>query len=567
MRERDIGRKYVSGAEKERKRKAQEEFINSQKGSMHKFLKRDNINTEENKPTQETSDTHLQNDELLKYTDNNNDTRKEEKILTEYIDEYQKLEDIGTWPVNLTVAEKNFVMEKVPRKICLNYFPKDHKNRNFSEVYYTRKMSNGELIDRQWLVYSKEKNAIFCFPCKLFKSGSGQLETHGFNDWQHTSEKLKRHEVSKTHFKAMDTWTEARFRAINHSNVVHLSEKLYIKEKQKWRNILEKLIAIIQYLAEHNMTLRGSSDLLNTPNNGNFLGLVELMARYDSILMEHVSYVKEARHGVTYLSKDIQNELISLMGNRIRNTLIDRIKAAKYFSVILDCTPDTSHEEQLSCIIRYIYIHNSEIQICESFTRFLVVKDTSGLGLATTLKQHLNDCGLDFTNCRGQGYDNGANMKGFKSGVQAQLLRENRKAFFTPCGCHNLNLVLADIANVSPKAVTFFDVIQRLYTFLSASNYRYDIAKKRLKLTPKTLSDTRWEYRVESVKAVRFQIKEFVQIFEEILTEPKDAKTYSEATSLLKEIQSFPFILSTIIWYELLVKVNRVSKILQQNDM
>ncbi|KYM97008.1 hypothetical protein ALC62_12321 [Cyphomyrmex costatus] len=86
------------------------------------------------------------------------------------------------------------------------------------------------------------------------------------------------------------------------------------------------------------MALRSSSDLLNTPNNRNFLGLVELMARYDSVLMEHVSYVKAARHRVTYLSKDTQNELISLMGNRIRNTLIDRIKTAKYFSVILDCT-------------------------------------------------------------------------------------------------------------------------------------------------------------------------------------------------------------------------------------
>ncbi|XP_011258308.2 zinc finger MYM-type protein 1-like [Camponotus floridanus] len=158
-------------------------------------------------------------------------------------------------------------------------------------------------------------------------------------------------------------------------------------------------------------------------------------------------------------------------------------------------------------------------------------------------------------------------MKGYKAGVQAQLLRENPKAFFTPCGCHNLNLVLADIASVSPKAVTFFGVIQRFYTFLSASNYRYDITKKYLKLTPKTLSDTRWECRVESVKAVRFQIKEFVQIFEEILTEPKDPKAASEATSLLKEIQSFPFILSTVIWYELLVKVNRVSKMLQQRDV
>ena len=64
----DIG---IRSTEKERKRKAQKKFINSQKGSMHKFLKRNNI-TEENKPTQETSGIHLQNDELLEYIDNNN---------------------------------------------------------------------------------------------------------------------------------------------------------------------------------------------------------------------------------------------------------------------------------------------------------------------------------------------------------------------------------------------------------------------------------------------------------------------------------------------------------------
>jgi len=49
---------------------------------------------------------------------------------------------------------------------------------------------------------------------------------------------------------------------------------------------LERIITIIQYLAKHNMVLRGSSDLLNISNNGNFLGLVEFMARYDFILME-----------------------------------------------------------------------------------------------------------------------------------------------------------------------------------------------------------------------------------------------------------------------------------------
>lgn len=90
-------------------------------------------------------------------------------------------------------------------------------------------------------------------------------------------------------------------------------------------------------------------------------------------------------------------------------------------------------------------------------------------------------------------------MKGQGSGVQAQLLRENQRAFFTPCNCHNLNLVLSDIASVSSKAITFFGVIQRIYTFLSASNYRYNIVKKYfLKLTPKSLSETRWECRIEN---------------------------------------------------------------------
>jgi len=114
-----------------------------------------------------------------------------------------------------------------------------------------------------------------------------------------------------------------------------VSEKLFIQEKQKWRNILERIISIIQYLSERNMALRGSSDVLFTKNNGNFLGLIELMSRYDPVLMEHVNEVKNKKNKVHYFSKDIQNELISLMGNQIRNTVTDRVRAAKYFSILL----------------------------------------------------------------------------------------------------------------------------------------------------------------------------------------------------------------------------------------
>ena len=42
---------------------------------------------------------------------------------------------------------------------------------------------------------------------------------------------------------------------------------------------------------------------------------------------------------------------------------------------------------------------------------------------------------------RRQGYDNGSNMKGKHQGVPKRLLDINSRAFYTPCGCHNLNLV------------------------------------------------------------------------------------------------------------------------------
>lgn len=46
--------------------------------------------------------------------------------------------------------------------------------------------------------------------------------------------------------------------------------------------------------------------------------------------------------------KVIQNELIDPMGEKVKSEIISRIKKSKYHSIIVDCTPDISHLEQLS---------------------------------------------------------------------------------------------------------------------------------------------------------------------------------------------------------------------------
>jgi hypothetical protein len=68
---------------------------------------------------------------------------------------------------------------------------------------------------------------------------------------------------------------------------------------------------------------------------------------------------------------------------------------------------------------------------------------------------------------RGQGYDNGANMKGKHNGLQKRILNINSRAFFVPCAAHSLNLVVNDGAKSSLEITNFFAIIQEIYVFFS----------------------------------------------------------------------------------------------------
>ena len=207
------------------------------------------------------------------------------------------------------------------------------------------------------------------------------------------------------------------------------------------------------------------------------------------------------------------------------------------------------------------------VTIQEHFITFLPVEETTGKELTAVLLKELNDLGLQIKNIRGQGYDNGANMKGHKSGLQSRILEHNPRAFFTPCACHSLNLLLGDIAKSCVKGTSFFGVLARLYVFLSGSTKRWSIFKRHVSgLTVKPLCETRWESRIESVVVIRYQAAEIHSALIDMADNLNDPGACSEAESLADAILEFSFLVSVVFWYDILHRVNKISKTLQKED-
>ena len=87
-------------------------------------------------------------------------------------------------------------------------------------------------------------------------------------------------------------------------------------------------------------------------------------------------------------------------------------------------------------------------------------------------------------------------------------------------------------------------------------------------LTLKSLSQTHWESRIESVKAIKFQSPQIRDALLQLAQTSEDPKIKSEVDCLVTyEIESLEFLLGMTIWYDILFAVNSVSKNLQSKDM
>ncbi|XP_060846412.1 zinc finger MYM-type protein 1-like [Rhopalosiphum padi] len=427
---------------------------------------------------------------------------------------------------NLNLDSINFLLANPP-KIDISTIPFAETKRMFGNIsrrltpeHFMRKLQNGEKKLREWVLYSPSKNALFCFQCLLFSPKPTVFgnKNEGFINWKKCNECLQEHETTS-----------------------------------------------------RGLAFRGNSHNFGSKQNGNYLGCLELVAKFDPFLSAHIAnYGNKGKGNVSYLSSNICDEFITLMSNTVIDKIVSEIKERKYFSLIVDSTPDVTTRDQLTVAIRYI---SNEGLPVERFLGFIPSVGHKGSDMEQALLKKFCELNIDLKYCRGQSYDNASNMSGIYNGLQTRIKNYSSTAFFVPCSAHSLNLIGSNAADTTQEGTKFFFICQAIYNFFSVSTFRWNILTNIIEKNPgcvkiKKLCSTRWSSRYDVCKAMYNGYAQVLSALNTICDDEGQKKdTRHEARSIKNKIESLNFCFMICMWTPILQRFNATSISLQSIDI
>lgn len=121
---------------------------------------------------------------------------------------------------------------------------------------------------------------------------------------------------------------------------------------------IDSLLKITISCGKQGLALRGHRDhkidwqASEAGNQDNFAQLVRFRIETDPVMAE---CLQEAPKNTRYTSKTIQNELVTVVGDRIRESIINKVKDVKFYSIVTDEVTNVSNTEELSLVVRYLY--------------------------------------------------------------------------------------------------------------------------------------------------------------------------------------------------------------------
>ncbi|CAG2200191.1 unnamed protein product [Mytilus edulis] len=372
-----------------------------------------------------------------------------------------------------------------------------------------------------WLVYV-EGCAMYCLLCKKHHTINTQNKATSFGD--NPSVRMKKsalidHIASKKHQGAIEAEMLSR---------VSIFQKELTEKSKVENNVLFMAFSAMYWLAKEGIANEKISTLLKLLEN---IGLSE---------------IKYFQHR----SRASLRDIFTTLGLQTENDLVEKVKAADCFSVLLDDSSDVSTIEQMIC---YVNFWNGNA--CDINFLFIenVLKNASSANaenLYTVVKSKLESLGLDMSKLSGVSTDGASVMVGKKEWLVKRLKDDNPALVAIHCICHRLALACIDtcadlqyIKEMEGHMTHIWKIFHysfvKLAALMKAQTEVHKMtlsepARKLLTRTMKKACQTRW---LSFNNAVQSLYQELVPVIQTLNMFSGDATSYG----LMKKITHLKF--------------------------
>ncbi|VDI62435.1 Hypothetical predicted protein [Mytilus galloprovincialis] len=392
--------------------------------------------------------------------------------------------------------------------------------------------------------YSTSTDSVFCAYCVLFTSEDAKeksFSASAITDWKNLLSLARFHENLSQHRGSLIAGEDfLRVKRDKGDSVASMISSSHKKVAADNRYGLMKIFEVILLCGRQNIPIRG-----HVEERSNIIAILHEIARSDDKLSDWLAFRAGSR--TTYLSPEIQNEIINIVGQQVQDSIYQRLS--------------------------FLDKKNDIISIREEFIGFKHAKSVKGVAISNTIVEFLEHVNLDIRNLRAQCYDGAANMSGKYNGVQAKILEQSPEASYIHCKAHQLNLALVHsskelcvrnmMSTVQEIAFKFDYSAKSLTAFteeLSENENVQDQLERRTKL--RTLCETRWSSRADSLYTFRTAFEVVVSALNSLKDDNDD-----KAAQSMNAILRFEFIISLVVAEHILSATVALTNYLQKTDI
>ena len=246
--------------------------------------------------------------------------------------------------VNAVLTPEPLINLWMYRSLVLLILISVRKDSNWQLKSYSRKIQPNWYDRYPWVSVCTSKYKVFCATCcgakqqgllTFTKHKDTAFVDEGFGSWNKALERFKDHEKSEMHKEAVQ-----KLAAKSSGADVATQLRMQCKADQRFhREMLIMVLSSVRFLARQGLPFRGHSETSET-FEGNLYQLLLLRAEENNRMR---LWLKKKE----YISPDIVNQIITLMGQTVLRNIIAQIKTSMWFALIADEATDISHNEHV----------------------------------------------------------------------------------------------------------------------------------------------------------------------------------------------------------------------------